>query len=222
MGETAIIFVVSVGNKRLATLESLKSICFHSRAGGNVSDDQAQTISDAELAQLAKDGDDEAARAFDGRWRQRLQGLCYKILGNHEDAEECVQLALFRTIAKIHTYNSDKPFESWILAIARNEGLDVLRRRREPPLPDAEQLQQVDRSNPLQHVIQKEEVHALKECLNGLPEYRREVIILVDALGYSLADAADFLTIPKNTGQYRRDHARKKLRQCLEEQGFSA
>ena len=79
------------------------------------------------------------------RFRGQVYGLCYRMLGNREDAEDAVQETFVRVLKSLARWDSKRDFEPWLLAIAGNRCRTALaKRRRRPasyaivePLPDA-------------------------------------------------------------------------------------
>jgi RNA polymerase sigma-70 factor (ECF subfamily) len=60
----------------------------------------------------------------------RVYGLCARLLGSAERAEDATQEAFLRAQRELSRYDETKPFVGWILGIASNLCIDSLRRRR--------------------------------------------------------------------------------------------
>jgi RNA polymerase sigma-70 factor (ECF subfamily) len=65
---------------------------------------------------------------YEMHYRQVL-GLCRQLLGSAERAEDAAQEAFLRAYRAFASYDSSNPFAAWIMSIARNHCLDLLRRR---------------------------------------------------------------------------------------------
>src|SRR4051794_38821955 len=66
--------------------------------------------------------------------------MLLSLLGNEADAEDAAQETVIKVYRNLHLFRGDAQFRTWVLSIARNEGLGRLRtaaRRREDSL-DAE------------------------------------------------------------------------------------
>src|SRR5215475_7861140 len=75
---------------------------------------------------------------------ERAAGYAYSLVGNHADAEDAVQEALWKAYRGLHGYDRDRPFKGWWFAIVRNCCLDLLRQRRAgPPTVPMDQAYQV-------------------------------------------------------------------------------
>jgi RNA polymerase sigma-70 factor (ECF subfamily) len=74
-------------------------------------------------------GDGAAYRAIHERYRGRVEALCRRLLGNYHDAEEATQETFLRVYQALPRFNGQYRLGSWIMKIATNVCLDVLRAR---------------------------------------------------------------------------------------------
>ena len=133
-------------------------------------------LADAALAERAAAGDEGAFEALDRRHRSTLLRHCNRILRNGHDAEEAVQGALLRAYRALSAGRRPASLLPWLLAIARNECMDVLRARRETEeLPPDVESRGV---RPDELVVRREEARVLYADLRELPEAQREALIL--------------------------------------------
>ena len=90
-------------------------------------------------------GDQFALREFVNRFRGQVYGLCYRMLGQKEDAEDATQETMLRVVRNLHRWDQDRAFEPWLLTIAGNRCRTRLSQRiRRPnnlslehPIPDS-------------------------------------------------------------------------------------
>lgn len=68
------------------------------------------------------------AELYKTHYRQ-VRGLCRQLLGSPERAEDAAQEAFIRAYRAFSRYDPNQPFVAWIMQIARNHCLDLLRRR---------------------------------------------------------------------------------------------
>ena len=74
--------------------------------------------------------------------------------------------------------------------------------------------------NPLQsHVEQQELERAIQNCLGGLPEEFRTVIVLVDVQGMDYQEASEVVSTPLGTVRSRLARARQRVQDCLQNAG---
>ena len=93
---------------------------------------------DRELVAASKKGDKNAYAALVRRHYKLVFAVCYGILANAADAEDTAQDAMLTGYLKIRSLRSDERFEFWIIQIARNFCMDLIRRKRHVKLILAE------------------------------------------------------------------------------------
>ncbi|MCO6449777.1 MAG: sigma-70 family RNA polymerase sigma factor [Caldilineales bacterium] len=121
----------------------------------------------------------QVVQAFQGP----VYNLCYRTLGDREEAEDAAQETFLRAYNNFHRYDPNRRFLNWILSIASNHCIDRLRRRRhtflsidETPLPDTNTpLSQT----PQQSAERKEQAEHIQGLLDQLdPSYRIPIVLL--------------------------------------------
>src|SRR5690349_16326200 len=60
---------------------------------------------------------------------RRVFGLCRYLLNSFDAAEDATHEVFLRAQRKLATYDPSLPFSSWVLGIASNHCIDLLRRR---------------------------------------------------------------------------------------------
>ena len=109
----------------------------------------ATSLSDLELAPRTTDVDDvpvdkllvlqfqnggrEAYAEIFERYRPLTERICYRILGNREDAQEAVQETMLRVLRGLETFNGRYQLQAWIARIATNVSVDMVRARARRP-----------------------------------------------------------------------------------------
>jgi len=85
---------------------------------------------EAEWARAAAGGDKAAFSRLVEKHKQSVHGLCFRLLGGGEEARDAAQEAFVRAYTGIRDFDPRQPFAAWVLRIARNHCIDLLRRRR--------------------------------------------------------------------------------------------
>lgn len=67
------------------------------------------------------------------RFRGRVYGLCYRMLGQREDAEDATQETFLRVANNLHRWDPNRAFEPWLLTIAGNRCRTRLAKRMRRP-----------------------------------------------------------------------------------------
>lgn len=179
---------------------------------------------DRELVHKARGGDFAAFEALVSRHEGRLYALALRITRRREDAEDVVQETFLSVVEHLEGFREDATFLGWLLRIAGNHALKILRKRRGlPTVPLEEGWGEL----PLPDVIApwaREPAEAagdpgvkklLEAALDDLDEKYRAVFVLRDVEGLSTADAAAALEISENNVKVRLLRARLQLRERL-------
>lgn len=67
------------------------------------------------------------------RFRGQVYGLCFRMLGQREDAEDATQETFVRVVCNLHRWDQDRAFEPWLLTIAGNRCRTRLAKRMRRP-----------------------------------------------------------------------------------------
>ncbi|HEX3640886.1 MAG TPA: sigma-70 family RNA polymerase sigma factor, partial [Ktedonobacteraceae bacterium] len=162
------------GTQGIATTEAISS---QMKAGAIVG-----AMSDAELVELILKGNQEVFSVLVERYKDAVQNLAYRMLGNATEAEDITQETFVRAYTQLATYKPVHKFSTWLLSIASHLAIDQLRRRRflALPLEDVPFLEWiVDVGiSPEQSALQGEQQDEIQSYLERLPGKYRAVIIL--------------------------------------------
>jgi RNA polymerase sigma-70 factor (ECF subfamily) len=71
------------------------------------------------------------------RFRWRVFSLCYRMLGQHQDAEDAMQETFIRVFRSLPRWDSHRAFEPWLFQIAANRCRTLLARRNRRPTSEA-------------------------------------------------------------------------------------
>ena len=114
---------------------------------------------------------------------RRVFGLCRQLLGTWDQAEDATQEVFMRAHRAFESYDPQQPFSRWILKIANNFCVDLVRRRaKETQLfgnEPAELLDiESDRPNVVGELIAAEQAVSVKSAIESLPEKYRIPLVL--------------------------------------------
>ena len=129
--------------------------------------------------------DAEALGEIYRRYVRRVFGLCRYMLESRESAEDATSEVFLKLQRSIDKYDGSIPFPRWLLRVAGNQCIDVLRRRRRgrQVIVEAEDGTAVmeatsSDASPLGTVIQMEERAQLQAAIARLPENYRVPLVL--------------------------------------------
>lgn len=170
---------------------------------------------EAMLLARAIEGEDDAFAVLVELYQRPVYNLCYRMMGNANDAEDAAQEAFIRAYKAMHRYDPARKFSSWLLTIASNYCIDQHRRRKlasfsidalpVPDLPDTKKLG-IEAS-----FMQGEHSDAVREILEELAPKDRGAIVLRYWYDYSYEEIADTLDLTISAVKSRLHRARKDL-----------
>src|SRR5207253_3793966 len=88
------------------------------------------------LVTLCLRGDERAMLALVERFQGQVFGLCLRMLGQRQDAEDAAQETFVRVLKNLHRWDPERDFEPWLLAIAGNRCRTALAARHRRPVPE--------------------------------------------------------------------------------------
>jgi RNA polymerase sigma-70 factor, ECF subfamily len=143
----------------------------------------------------------------------RLRRFARALTGNPHDADDLLQTALERGLARITQWQPDTRLDSWLYAIVKNAWIDELRshRRRARVLEDAALLEQIP-----DPALETADRLAIEQALARLPEEQRAAVALVLIEGLPYKEAAQIIGVPIGTLTSRLARARQALQELLE------
>ncbi len=171
--------------------------------------------SNALLAQQFRQNDDRAFAELVGRHHSLVFQVCLKILGHRQDAEDATQETFSRVARYLDRWDSRRPLEPWLVAIAGNRCRTFLARKRvhqplcaviEPTTNEVGAERDAD-------VLREELTLALAE----IPECQRKAFELFHEQTLSYAEIAERLRCPVGTAKTWVHRARGKVIQRLQQ-----
>jgi RNA polymerase sigma-70 factor (ECF subfamily) len=152
----------------------------------------------------------------------KVHGLGMKIFHNEQQAKELVQDVMLTVWRKAPLFDSDRgSANTWIFAVARNRGFDMLRRRKaEPQCVSADDIWPLGEAPEAEihgHEVANDflELRTLRGHLEELPEAQREIVRMVYLEDKTHQEVAEELLIPLGTVKSRLRLAINKLRESL-------
>ncbi len=183
-----------------------------------------------ELLRRAQQGDFTAFEALVDRFQPRVYGLARRILGQAQDAEDVTQQTFLSLIEHIDQFRGESAVATWVLRIATNHALKVLRKRRGLPTVPLEAIADSDdsystlphpeyiaqwRDNP-EDLAQRAEIRQfVEQALADLDAKYRMVFVLRDIEGLSVRETAEALGLSEANVKVRLLRARLQLRERL-------
>lgn len=154
------------------------------------------------------------------RYQRQVYNLAYRMLGNPEDAEDAAQEVFLRAYTALPSFELGRKFSSWLLSIASNLCIDILRRRRYAwmSLEDVSFRLASPIEEPAGAVLRQEQAGQVQHLLQGLPEKYRLVVILRYWYDMPYDEIAETTGLSLNTVKTRLHRARLMLAKALQEE----
>jgi RNA polymerase sigma-70 factor (ECF subfamily) len=184
---------------------------------------------DRSLVEQAKLGDFGAMESLLVKYERQIFGVARRIVGQHQDAEEVTQQTFLIVLEHLDEFREEAQFRTWLLRIATNNALALLRKR------SVRATQSLDEHNsddsyddiprpeyiaswnemPENLAVRRETRQFVDDALATLNEKYRVVFILRDIEEFSTQETADILGITQETVKVRLLRARLMLRERL-------
>jgi RNA polymerase sigma-70 factor (ECF subfamily) len=180
--------------------------------GGGAAPDADSLGEIAPLISAAAAGDVAAFEHLYRRYSPRVYGLCLRMTGNPDAAQDCMQDTFIEAWRALFKFEGRSRFSTWLHSIAiravlsRRKGL---RARFEVAAPPAGMPERADPASAPPCLD-------LERAIAELPEAARHVLVLVGIYGYSHAEAAANLKIAEGTCKAHLHRARQLLTQALD------
>jgi RNA polymerase sigma-70 factor (ECF subfamily) len=162
----------------------------------------------------AQQGDAEAFTMLVETYQRPVFNLCYRMLGNPQDAEDAAQETFLRAYKNMRRYDNSRPFSTWILSIAAHYCIDQTRRQKRPvvsveelPVPDLP-----DHSPGLESGLsRKEEQQRVRAVLDILDPTDRGAVVMYYWYDFSYEEISQALSLTVSAVKSRLHRARRSM-----------
>jgi len=187
-----------------------------------------KNMSDEMLCISASSGNINAFEMIIDRWERKVYSLASRFLFNKEDAEDATQDIFLKVYAKIHTFNGNSSFKTWLYSVALNSINDYRRKsRRKHSMVGEEVLDNEtssnhdyrDSNNPYEAAHKKQFINLLKLSMSKLPEKQRIVLILKEYNDLTFEEIANVMRCPVSTVKSRLYKGLENLKLFIEGAG---
>jgi len=175
------------------------------------------------LIQGARSGDATCFEKLYHLHKQRVFGLCLRVLGDRTRAEDLVQDVFIQVHRKLHTYRGESQFSTWLHRLALNVVLMEMRKK-SLRTSSLEQTAAEDREEgrpETQYGTQDQRLQfslsriSIERSITELPPGYRLVFILHDVQGYEHKEIAEMMGCTLGNSKSQLHKARLRLRALL-------
>ncbi len=177
-------------------------------------------LSDGELIERAKKGDEKAFELLVKKYQKGIYRLTYRMTNDHFTADELAMDTFIRAYKALDRFKEGANFFNWIYTIGMRLSLNFLKKEKrklniDPELVNAMSHRQTHEDGLLDRVIAKETTMRIREAIQRLPEKLRMVLLLRVDEELSYEEIATVLHIPSGTVMSRLNRARDRLKKSM-------
>ncbi len=187
-------------------------------------------LPDGELIARAQIADLDAFNHLVNRHQNAVYSVALRYMRAPDLADDVTQDTFLRAYRSIDTFKNDNGvgFRSWLVRIASNRSLDVLRSQKRRPADSLDAAMDDEESNwspedpsetPLQFTERGDLAQHLEWALGQISPDQRMVVILSDIQGHSYDEIAEITGVAPGTVKSRLHRARARLRDVLQDSG---
>ena len=180
--------------------------------------------SDEKLMSLLCEGDKEALAGLVERYQNDVFRFCLHYLGDMESAREIAQETFLRVYTARERFDATRVFRPWMLCIARNMCLNLLKRRKVVPMESLDEFESGEdgspryslstaTEHPLEGILSDERKRILLNIVNGLAPDAREVLMMRYFEQMSSREIAEVLETTEGAVRTRLHRALNHLRE---------
>jgi RNA polymerase sigma-70 factor (ECF subfamily) len=159
------------------------------------------------IAAVAK-GDQAAFERLYAATRAKLYGVVMRILRRQDLAEEVMQDVYMKVWSSAGQFNPGVASPvTWMVAIARNRAIDLIRKRGEIALDDVPGAMEI--------AERSEDLKRLLDCIGRLEPERQKMVLLAYYNGWSREQLAEKMERPINTVKTWLRRSLLDVRECL-------
>jgi RNA polymerase sigma-70 factor (ECF subfamily) len=170
--------------------------------------------SESEWLRNAQKGDSQAFTCLVETYERPVYNLCYRMLGNAQDAEDAAQETFLRAYKSLKRYDPERPFSTWLLSIAAHYCIDQIRKRKvnlvsieELPIPDLpESSPGIETS-----LGRKEEQARIRSVLGILDPTDRAAIVMYYWYDFSYEEICQALSLTTSALKSRMHRSRRAM-----------
>jgi RNA polymerase sigma-70 factor (ECF subfamily) len=163
-------------------------------------------------------GDQPSFERLYSATRGKLYGVVLRILRRPDLAEEVVQEAYVKIWRSAGQFDPSiaSPI-TWMVAIARNRAIDLVRKKTEDPIEDESEVNEIaaETPHPLAQREMTEELKRLLACMGKLDPERQRLVLLAYYSGWSREQLAAKFDKPVNTIKTWLRRSLMEIRECL-------
>jgi RNA polymerase sigma-70 factor (ECF subfamily) len=155
--------------------------------------------------------------AFEGLVRlhqHRVYAHCYRLVGIAAEAEDMASETFLRAFQHLHSLRADPSIVHWLLRVANNLSISVLRKRGSQPTVELDEIGELPSSaaSPEEAMLTRSRQEVVRACLDKLPVKERAAVLMFYLEERPLDEIAKMLGCGLAGAKSRVHRARHKLK----------
>jgi RNA polymerase sigma-70 factor (ECF subfamily) len=173
--------------------------------------------SDADLVAASIAGKREAFDLIVERHRRHVYQVCYRFVGNHEDASDLSQEAFVRAWRGLKNFKGQSALSTWLYRIAVNVCLNKVSEKSPitEPIDAGEAFEDIRIEGAQASLLREERAAAVRKAIAGLPKKQQATLILRTYHELSHQEIADILGSSVGAVKANFFHALANLKKIL-------
>ena len=174
---------------------------------------------DRQLVQTIREGDTEAFEQLVRRKTSKVYALCYRIIGNSEDAKDISQLVFIKLWENLEKYDSKYAFDTWLYRMVTNVAIDFIRNRQSRENAVNSNLRLVKTSTDAEQgvIFQRKEIeNVFNDVASVLSPKQKTIFVMREMEDMPSSEIAKILGCRESTVRNHLFNARKIMQQQLQ------
>lgn len=163
-------------------------------------------LPESEIIKEVKKGDKEMFGLLVEKYSDRVFSYFIRFLGDRDEALNLTSEVFFKAFKGIKNFDENKEFFPWLIKIARNEGINFMRKNK---VYEELETDKFTEENYFERDVM------LEDALKKLNENDREILLLFYQQDLSYDEIANILNISLENVKVRIFRAKEKLRKLL-------
>jgi len=165
-----------------------------------------------------RDGDGEAFEHLVRRKTSKVYSLCYRIIGNAEDAKDIAQLVFIKLWENLEKYDPAYAFDTWLYRIVTNVAIDFMRNKQSRENAVNSNLRLVKTSTDAEQgvIVQRKEIEQVFNAVSSVLSPKQKTIFVMREMDdLPSSEIAKILGCRESTVRNHLFNARKLMQQQL-------
>jgi RNA polymerase sigma-70 factor (ECF subfamily) len=175
-------------------------------------------LDDRQLVEQIRQGDDGAFEMLVRRKTSKVYGLCYRVIGNSEDAKDISQLVFLKLWENLEKYDATYAFDTWLYRMVTNVAIDFMRSKQSRDNAVNSNLRLVKTSIDAEQTVtvQRKEVESVFNAVsNVLSPKQKTIFVMSEMEDLRSSEIAKVLGCRESTVRNHLFNARKLMQAQL-------